>query len=213
MNGNNNKNPLMVISTLLVLFAAMGVITYNKVPFKKLRPVSEINELSELVRARLWQDPFSVVFDYVQQAKRETENGTVSECCFLTNQQKKQVTKEGEKTGALQQTIKKRLDDGTITFLGVMVFGGPYADETESRIRQRYAVLSGLRRLGFVPEDPEHIGFIRIQTNDKSPEDQILLENILPFEWLHKEGKKEFVLLPGSMTMPFRKRRWINFVV
>jgi hypothetical protein len=147
MNGNNNKDPLMVISTLLVLFAALGVIVYNKVPFKELRPVSEINELSEQVRARLWQDPFSVVFDYVQQAKRETEKGPAFKGSFLTNHREMQFIETGGKTGVLCETIKKRLDEGKITFLGVMVFGGPYADDTELRIRRRYAVLSGLRRL------------------------------------------------------------------
>ena len=48
-----------------------------------------------------------------------------------------------------------------------MVPGAPYAEDTEIRMRMRYAVLSGLSRVGFIPEDPEHIEFIQINTSDK----------------------------------------------
>ena len=48
-----------------------------------------------------------------------------------------------------------------------MVFGSRYAEETESRIRQRVAVLSALGRLGYVPEDAEHLNFLQLYTSNK----------------------------------------------
>ena len=66
-----------------------------------------------------------------------------------------------------------------------MVPGAPYAEDTEIRMRMRYAVLSGLSRVGFIPEDPEHIEFIKINTSDN-----IALSNIMPLEWLTHTEKK-----------------------
>jgi hypothetical protein len=41
----------------------------------------------------------------------------------------------------------------------VSVSGAPYSEDQENRRRTRYAVLAGLAAEGFIPDDPEHIGF------------------------------------------------------
>jgi hypothetical protein len=43
--------------------------------------------------------------------------------------------------------------------LVVSVSGAPYSEDQENRRRTRYAVLAGLAAEGFIPDDPEHIGF------------------------------------------------------
>jgi hypothetical protein len=76
--------------------------------------------------------------------------------------------------------------------LAVMVSGGPYFEDTESRMRYRYALLSGLKRVGFVSEDAQHVEFITVG----SPDRKITLSNIMPIEWLESEKeKRESVLV------------------
>ena len=49
--------------------------------------------------------------------------------------------------------------DAGVFVIAVMLFGGPYAEQIESRRRTRYAVLAGLRARGLVPTDNEHVGY------------------------------------------------------
>jgi hypothetical protein len=50
-------------------------------------------------------------------------------------------------------------------------------EDGEVRRRTRYAVLSGLERTGFVPEDAHHLGYFR-------PQDPTLrLPEVVPYEW------------------------------
>jgi len=52
---------------------------------------------------------------------------------------------------------KKSLD---LHIVAVMVPGGPYAEDRETRIRSRYAVISALSSAGYYPSDAEHIGYM-----------------------------------------------------
>lgn len=46
--------------------------------------------------------------------------------------------------------------------LPVMIPGGPYSEDHESRVRSRFAIVSALGQSDFVPEDAEHLGTLRI---------------------------------------------------
>ena len=50
-----------------------------------------------------------------------------------------------------------------LILLPVMLPGGPYSEDQESRIRSRFAIVSALGEQGYVPEDPEHIGSVMLQ--------------------------------------------------
>jgi hypothetical protein len=189
MADDKQKDPFMAISTALIALAALGVIIFTKVPLKGLRPATELREPTEQVRARLWQDPFAAVLEYLQ-AQPKGVASPEPELCPLTATQSLQI-QESVKKGSLPQTIAARGKQETVTILGVMVFGGPYSEDTELRIRQRVAVLSALRRLGYDPEDAEHLNFLRIQTSDKPATGPILLSKILPYEWLQKNSGQQ----------------------
>ncbi len=190
MDDKNGKNPLMAISAMIALFTALGVIVYIQAPLKGVRPsIPEIQERSQKIRARLWQDPFQAV---LEQAKIKDGARSAGLCLF-----KEAILRD---IAPLQEEINQHADNPKkkITVLGVMVFGGPYAEETELRLRQRYAVVSGLGRLKFVPQDPEHLGFIRIFSSQKEcaeTHNEISLSTILPFEWFVSEDHEESVLL------------------
>jgi hypothetical protein len=57
-----------------------------------------------------------------------------------------------------------------------MVSGAPTVGAPETRRRLRYAALSGLAQAGFLPTDPEHIGYVK-PAQDRGP-------SVVPFEWL-----------------------------
>ncbi len=92
-----------------------------------------------------------------------------------------------------------------------MVNGGPYANDTESRIRYRVAVLSALQISGYIPEDSEHINFLRIQTTSKPSAGLLQLSNIIPYEWLKIKSDQQEWLEKKSDRRPGRVLLlWLN---
>jgi hypothetical protein len=188
MAEEDRKNHLAVFSAVLAVLAALGLIVYSNIPLKGLRPSSpEIYEPPPKVRARLWQDPFLAVVEYVKATKR-TESPPKG-FCILSDQHPSVFDND------LQKNIEKRAAQGRITVLAVMVEGGPYADNMEVRIRNRYAVLSGLNQANLKPEDAEHLWYTGIEEETPSGPRSVSLSNILPYEWLKKRDEGEFVLL------------------
>ena len=99
------------------------------------------------VDARLWQDPFAAVADELNKSPElKPEN------CDRSNIRYKEIETYcrpplGPPGGAPFLTLL------------VSVSGTPYSEDQEARRRRRYAVLAALNAEGFVPEDPQHIGF------------------------------------------------------
>jgi hypothetical protein len=193
MGDDKNKSSLLPISGVLIILAALGVTIFTQ-PFKGTRPfVPELRESYEKVNARLWQDPFRAVLDSVRDGKQPKSDGEF-DISKAQNQQKP------NKSESLKSKIGEKK---TVTVLGVMVPGAPYAEDTEIRMRLRYATLSGLGRVGFIPDDAEHIGFIQI-----TPSKNITLSSIMPFEWLTytEDGKeKDSVLVVWINDNVFQK--------
>ena len=64
---------------------------------------------------------------------------------------------QGKELPATAETLRT---DGSTLVLAVMVSGAPYVEDVETRRRERYAVLAGLYRSGFIPSNHDHIGYI-----------------------------------------------------
>ena len=195
MGDDKNKGPLLPISGVLLLAAALGVTIFTQ-PFKGKRPpAAKLPEPYEKISARLWQDPFSAVLD----GKRSS--GAVQ------NTNKFEIEKDGQDSKAsLWPEIAKKKEH--VTVVGVMVQGQSYAENAESRMRYRYAVLSGLSRVHFIPDDPEHINFIKVKnvTKEDKSVTKIGLSNIIPFEWLTAaQGKNGEQPASGHVLL-----LWIN---
>ena len=70
-----------------------------------------------------------------------------------------------------------------------MVSGGPYAEDVESRIRNRVALMAALGTAGYRSEDEDQIGYVtaewpvqlRDQSGSLTPEGWSKL--IVPYEW------------------------------
>lgn len=181
MGDDKNKSSLLSISGVIIILAALGVTIFTP-PFKGSRPfVPELRESYQRVNARLWQDPFRAVLDAVKGGKDPKNNGQFDIHPKDRKGEWRRFESWESHTGENQRII----------VLGVMVPGAPYAEDMEVRMRYRYAVLSGLSRLEFIPEDSEHIGFVKLETSEN-----ITLSNIMPFEWLmHTKKEKVSVLV------------------
>ena len=214
MGENKSSGSLMPISGLIVLLAAIGFVFNPQSPLKSTRPYStELQqERYEQVRARLWQDPFNAVLEHVASRNKSsdgiTQEGTYAGQLFLSNQDSSKDIKNNKKSGLERQiSIKEKKENAKVTVLGVMVPGMPYAEDTEARMRQRYAVLCGLRKQKFIPDDPDHISFAVIISDKKQS-----LSRIMPFEWLtNSEDKNNHVLLIWLNEKTFQERPLYKF--
>ena len=96
------------------------------------------------------------------------------------------------------------------------VSGAPYSEDHELRRRQRYAIVAGLERQGFVPRDPEHLGFFWPRVIGKSPNrtSEVVsferMPEVVPFEWFDKNNNPLLLLwfdedvLNGSPSFPLK---------
>ncbi len=93
---------------------------------------------------RLWEDPFA------NRRDRKDEEVTTP------------LTALCEQVKARESTPESGPAQKSLLVMPVMVPGGNYSEDREVRIRSRYAIVSALGRSGYVPEDAERIGVLRL---------------------------------------------------
>jgi hypothetical protein len=150
------------IAPLIALLLFAGGLLVQHQPLQSDRPVAQPSALTvphygQDVESRLWQDPLEAVqaADREQGAAKEAGTGgqVIGPCgypaayCHSSEWLRKEIGKQntGEKT----------------LVLPVMIFGGPYAEDSEDRRRNRYAVLSNLIDSGYQPIYSRGIGYVR----------------------------------------------------
>ncbi len=189
--------------SVALLLALAGNLLWLQSPLHSSRPAETARDdgvrLGEqLADARLWQDPFEAVSRFLKANKSESDRLPPY--------------------ANLDAQIKRRWkpEQPNLVLLPVMVTGSQYAEGGEWRVRSRFAVLSGLERAGYVPEDCDHIGFCKIAWPDgaslgsNQPPAAIPLPQAetnapvtltVPFEWLVRydsskpDSAKSYVLL------------------
>ena len=140
---------------ILLVAAGTYFVAQQQVPLQGSRPASTERRVGEqLVDARLWQDPFTAVADYLAKSPSlKPEN------CDGHNGRYKDIETYCRPPATGQASEKATPDALPNLTLVVSVSGAPYWEDQEARRRKRYAVLAGLNAEGFVPDDPQHIGF------------------------------------------------------
>ncbi|MDQ6735650.1 MAG: hypothetical protein M3Z35_16295, partial [Nitrospirota bacterium] len=174
----------------LIVALAAGFLIYQT-PLKSSRPGSTESERQpalqeQQVQARLWQDPLAAAEEH---ARAESSKGRT-----LEFRMERGVLKASEKgperddhhrlktlTDDIQHVVKE--PHGHVTVLLVLVPGGPYVEGAESRLRTRYAVVSALGVACFVPEDPEHIGYVEWKPHPPIPTIVPYEKLTVPYEW------------------------------
>ncbi len=177
------KSKLPLTGVVALLLAAVSSLIIYQVPIKTSRPIDKEAEKSASVvrdraQSRLWQDPFEAV---------------------ATHRQKENASKESV---ALRHHASPGLVEGTndsrggfyFTLLPVFVDGSPYASGVESRLRDRYALVSALGAAGYLPESGEFIRFFEWKSTSGVP-------TIVPSEWfvpgprVSEQGKTGHILV------------------
>ncbi len=131
MERDNLLQNFLTPSFVLLLVGIAGMFA-PRAPLQSPRPTdSRAWPVAEQrVEARLWQDPFASI-------------------CVPDNIDK--FTKAGV-------FVAPREPGERALLLSVVVEGGSYAEDIESRLRTRYAVVTALQRAGYVAADAERIG-------------------------------------------------------
>jgi len=177
---------------ITVVILLVGAIVVSQFPLDVRRPevtekVPTIFPGIQNVEARLWQDPFAAV------ERHRQEHGVASNRLGVPSGL--DVETEVHKSDVLANDLAGRLQhNGSVVVLGVMVQGGPYIEYAEHRRRTRYAVLSGLSKENFVPDNDEHIGYVLLPFEDP-PSKTPYLPRVLPFEWLYDQRTQHRYIL------------------
>ncbi|PKD40366.1 hypothetical protein CWO84_10225 [Methylomonas sp. Kb3] len=204
MAGKESKGGLgdwaSIVATISLLCGAIWANQAADAP----RPIPPLKgdsvKLIQDVDARLWQDPFEAVIRHRESEHKKAE-------CYRTIVGSNSPTyvkqdggcaesREYEKfefgQNELKGLIKKRLEQGNVTVLAVMLNGGAYVGAGEFRRQARYAVLAGLNVKGYVPEDAQHIEHLTIDKKENTGSENSQNEGfpkIVPFEWLTQDKK------------------------
>lgn len=185
---NNNRIVVNLLPVILVFLTASGILV-NTLPLESTRPAdSERIRMSHAgrqdVEARLWQDPFTVM----QRAKGDTPEARCEDA--KKDDEHHPVT--------LANSIERRNRNSAVTVLPVLVPGGPYFEDGESRRRARYAVVTALLNSGWEPSDEDKLGYIWTFESCIDGPWQRWAPEILPWEWFRRtstNGEKEALLV------------------
>jgi hypothetical protein len=182
---DRSSSPLGLPPTLWVVLAVglAGAFAANHRPFQDARPPDpgvpayrHTPPEDQDVEARQWEDPFTAV--------------AVARRAHLEIQKTPATTPTEEPP----HDMRRLLEDvhppvhDALLVLGAMVPGAPYADDTETRRRTRYAVLAGLSSAGYTPDDSQHIGYASLAL---PPSDAAPAREIAAYEWFHRESSTD----------------------
>jgi hypothetical protein len=163
---------------VLLAVAAIGAayIGLKRPPLDVLRPDGSDRPLHDPrgiqdVAARLWQDPLDAVSRTAQEEEKDPAQATHRVLHSLSE-------------------FKKTVENAQL-ILGVDLSGAPYAEEAEGRRRSRYAVLAALNAAHYVPDDEEHIGYVRIDN---------VQQNQLRMEWTQPDFSVSLDINTASNT-------------
>lgn len=172
MAKGSGESKLALVGVVTLAVALAGVLLVKE-PLRSSRPVGtglDVNQTTgeESVRARLWEDPVAAV----QRGLR----GTRPPAAGSSKPGQSVESSLSQRLAPLRQAIADRVKrDERITVLLVTLSGDPYAESTESRIRDRYAVGTALGVACYVPEDEGHLSFIEGDSQGAG--------RALPYEW------------------------------
>lgn len=154
MPSDEKQEPKLPLQNVVLLVGAVaGAVWLYQGPLKSSRPVEELSSQrleaigDRRVQARLWQDPFDAVARHIESEQRLGGSEDVRD--------------QDSHRHSLDDLAEEvaRLTPAQVQVLVLLTDGAPYADPSESRLRQRYAVLGGFEQAGYVPTDGEHIRF------------------------------------------------------
>ena len=187
------------------LIAALGGVALLFGTLKTDRPTGKAGYSPGIghqdVDARLWQDPFAV-----PEKPPETVASMLREALHPDPPDKRRSDLIADFRTRLSTTpfgqSKSHQHQANVLVMPVMISAAGYAEICEQRLRTRVAVLSGLARCGYTPEDTNHIGYFvtsffadRLDSAKAYPPNDSDVDRrpmMVPYEWFR----------PATMPMP-----------
>ena len=180
-------NPLPIV--MMVLLA--GGLLVKNVPLESARPtdpdrIQFVSTTKQEVEARLWQDPFAAVEKHRKSSELAVTlpKNTLMMLFEPTSPNTSSASHRLENLKNQIQHLNEKSDD--VTVVAVSVFGGPYAEDAESRRRSRFAVVSALGFHDYHPESNDAIGYFQSDLSEANDG-----KLTVPFEWFKKREKDE----------------------
>jgi hypothetical protein len=200
------------VPLIAVMLMASGIVV-KTLPLASKRPVEASDAKiahagRQDVHARLWEDPFVVMRDVQgkQPAKRCEEA----------------LGDAAHHPGTLARTVQWELkrQGREVTVMPVLVPGGPYSQDSESRRRTRYATVMALLQAKWEPGDEEKLGFVWTFEGCLDAHWTRSMPEILPYEWFTRDGhgKSESMLVlwideDAVSRRPLRGMRTLNDLI
>jgi hypothetical protein len=145
-SGGGNSFNWNTILALLTLFGSIFLVSQRLSTSRPMIPGRTLNPSigEQTIEARLWEDPLSASFEPDSHGK----------------------SAEQPDLDSLLSQIKERTNQ--VLFLPVMLSGGSFGEDQESRIRARFAIVSALGLADYAPEDAEHLGALEMPWPNRS---------------------------------------------
>jgi hypothetical protein len=142
------------VTSMLALVAVVSGLLVSQIPLKTSRPIAKEAENlvfvgDDRVQSRLWQDPFEAVDDHLD---KERQQGKENQAASHDHHTLKDLA-----------NVIHRLapDNPSFLIMPLLTDGNPYSWGVESRLRHRYALVSGLGASEYLPEGAEYVRFFK----------------------------------------------------
>lgn len=176
------------LATTVTLALALAAMVFVKEPLKSSRPtgngVGLEGAATELkARARLWEDPFAAV--QKDQASRKQVSVTLQKAGKVALS----VTTADQHHEQGLRNLKAKIEEiatqnGLVTALVVMTGGGSSVEDSEARIRDRYAVGAALEVGCYAPELTQSLSYFTWSFGPQKPELSVPVPT--PYEWYRR---------------------------
>ena len=188
-NKQDNSNVTNGGLLIAAIVATGAYFFHHEAPLVGSRPsITEINIQEpgagqrKSVDARLWEDPFEAL----GKALDKTDRQELKTQCEVSATHRPALQEHPE---CFSPFIRDdSLADQNVAVLGVVVPGAPYAEDSERRRRTRYAVLAGLERRDFAPEDYRHLSYF-VWSRGKD------LNFFIPYERFRSQTSNKIVII------------------
>ena len=157
----SGQSQVPIYAVIALILAASGVFILEQPlqSFRPLRPAEELPLVTAEIEARLWEDPLATVRRRINQIAGQTAAGGIQ-----LEELIRKLSTLCEKPDVVYRDIHTCLESRKerLLILPVMLPGGYTANDHETRLRTRYAVLTALESAGYTPSHPERIKVARI---------------------------------------------------
>jgi hypothetical protein len=187
----------------ILLMAAGTYFVAHQVPLEGSRPPAQEKSLSEQadvqdVDARLWQDPFAAVAEKLTKSEELRAKDCLPKVAGAATGLGAAAGPEASNAHCISPLDRPEANDSLVLIASVSA--APYAEDHEARRRTRYAILAGLNAEGYVPTDPQHIGFYRPQA-DRLPDQPPKAGQLAAAQFLQAQSA-EAVQSPRTSPLP-----------